>query len=98
MKKRDAKESAKLRRAKVHWSPTEDLKLKEGLQLFGKRVNKLAEFIGSRDVQQVRYRINYTCTTKPKSRRRAERMAHIRWSKLEENKFAEGVKLFGANW
>ncbi len=58
----------------------------------------MAEFVGSRDIEQVRYRINYLGNTRPKSRRRAERLAHIRWSEKEENRFEEGVKLFGKNW
>ena len=69
-KKRDRKETAKERRVKVHWSLTEDSKLSEGLQLFGRNAAKLAKFIGSRDLSQVRYRLGYIAN-KHQTRRRA---------------------------
>ena len=53
------KAETKVRQTNVYWSEAEDLKLSEGMTLFGKNWQKVAAHIGTRSAVQAAQRAAY---------------------------------------
>ena len=91
----------------TNWTDRESRKFIEAVKMYGKNYKKIAEFVGTRNYDQVSYRVSNLKQLYMKNPSAVPASLHKlireikgirKWSKEENTKFEQGLSKFGRNW